>query len=237
MHVRLEETMMRLFTSAILFLLTLSVAAIAQTSETKPAPLMNQDVVSMLKAGLPADVVVAKIKTSSCHFDTSPTALEKLKADGVPGDVMLAMVKASDNGKAPSPSVSNPSAVSKPVNAGPHKARVYISDSQSWLMSGGFGAANGAAGGAVRGGSSPQTVELIKTFGQRCQDVTVTEDKTRADYVILFDRESFKGVLRRRDKIAVFRRNGDVLYSNSVRSVGNAVKDSCQAITKGSGAK
>ena len=42
---------------------------------------------------------------------------------------------------------------------------------------------------------------------------------------------------RKRDKIALFGRNGDVLYSNSVRSVGNAVKDACEAIQKDSGSK
>lgn len=89
----------------------------------------------------------------------------------------------------------------------------------------------------MRGGSSPQTVEIIKTFGERCPEVIVSNDRDKASYVVLFDRESFKGLLRKRDKIALFRRNGDVLYSNSVRSVGNAVKDACEAIQKDAVAK
>jgi hypothetical protein len=55
-------------------------------------------------------------------------------------------------------------------------------------------------------------------------------DKAKADYVILFDREGGKGYPRKRDKIAVFKKEGDVLYSESTRSVGNAVQDSCSAI-------
>jgi len=89
----------------------------------------------------------------------------------------------------------------------------------------------------MRGGSSSQTVEIIKTFGERCPQVIVSNDRDKASYVVLFDRESYKGLLRKRDKIALFRRNGDVLYSNSVRSVGNAVKDACDAIQKDSAAK
>jgi hypothetical protein len=47
----------------------------------------------MLKAGLTADVVVAKIKSSETNFDTSPGALANLKAANVPENVLLAMVK------------------------------------------------------------------------------------------------------------------------------------------------
>jgi hypothetical protein len=61
-------------------------------------PLTNHEVVSMVKAGLRADVVIAKVQTSECAFDTSPVALEKLKAAGVPEAVMLAMVKAPNTG-------------------------------------------------------------------------------------------------------------------------------------------
>jgi len=46
----------------------------------------------MLKAGLTADIVVAKIKSSPTSFDTSPTALADLKAANVPDSVILAMV-------------------------------------------------------------------------------------------------------------------------------------------------
>jgi len=55
-------------------------------------------------------------------------------------------------------------------------------------------------------------------------------EKAQADYIVLFDREGGKGYARKRDKIAVFKREGDVLYSGSTRSVGNAVQDSCSAI-------
>lgn len=77
---------------------------------------------------------------------------------------------------------------------------------------------------------APQTIELIKTFSQRCAQIVVTDDRSRADYIVRFDRESFKNLIRKRDKMAVFRRDGDVVFSESVRSVGNAVQDACRAI-------
>ncbi len=47
----------------------------------------------MIKAGLTADIIVAKIKSSETNFDTSPAALAELKAANVPDTVILAMVK------------------------------------------------------------------------------------------------------------------------------------------------
>lgn len=101
--------------------------------------------------------------------------------------------------------------------------KVYVTESNSWESS-------GSAYGAFSGGARPQTVEVIKTFGQRCPSVTVTIDKGKADYVVLFNRDGGKDYLRRRDKIAIFMKNGDVLYAGSTRSVGSAIHDSCSAI-------
>jgi hypothetical protein len=48
----------------------------------------------MVKHGLSPEIVVAKIQSSTCDFDTSPTSLKNLKDSGVPDAVVLAMVKA-----------------------------------------------------------------------------------------------------------------------------------------------
>jgi len=37
-------------------------------------------------------------------------------------------------------------------------------------------------------------------------------------------------VLSHHNKIAVFNHDGDVIFSNSTRELGNAVKDACQAM-------
>ena len=66
----------------------------APKTQTPAAPaLTNKDVLDMMKAGLTADIIVAKIRSSETNFDTSPAALADLKAANVPENVMLAMVK------------------------------------------------------------------------------------------------------------------------------------------------
>ena len=119
---------------------------------------------------------------------------------------------------------------------GADKTRVFISDSNSWSESGGFAGASSSGSGAVSGhfsgGARPQTVEVIKTFGERCPAVTITMDKTKAEFVVLFDYEGGKGIVRKDSKIAVFKNGGDVVFSGSTRSVGGAVKDACNAIEK-----
>jgi hypothetical protein len=104
-----------------------------------------------------------------------------------------------------------------PTSAQFAKPRVHVSDSNSWETSGGFTASRGSAAGSFSGGARPQTVEVIKTFGERCPGVVVTMEKAKADYIVLFDREGGKGYARKRDKIAVFKKEGDVLYSGSTR--------------------
>jgi hypothetical protein len=89
---------MRSFRPALLLPLFIFVC-IALYSQNQPTPtipnaLTNQDVVGMLKAGLTQELVIAKIKVSSCHFDTSPVTLEQLKAADVPDNVILAMIQA-----------------------------------------------------------------------------------------------------------------------------------------------
>jgi hypothetical protein len=57
--------------------------------------LTNEDIVKLVKGKLPDAVIISKIKTSRCRFDTSPEALLKLKAEGVSDAVLQAMVEAS----------------------------------------------------------------------------------------------------------------------------------------------
>lgn len=64
------------------------------TTRSSTTRLTNSGILKLVKAGLPADVVIAKIQTSACDFDTSPAALSRLKTAGVPDNVILAMVKA-----------------------------------------------------------------------------------------------------------------------------------------------
>jgi hypothetical protein len=99
-------------------------------------------------------------------------------------------------------------------------------------MAGGGGGSSSGFGGATKGGARPQTAEIIKTFGERCPDVVVNNKQDKADYVVLLDHEGGKGLTHRDNKVAVFNGDGDSILSHSTRSLGNAVKDACEAIAK-----
>jgi len=118
-------------------------------------------------------------------------------------------------------------------SASDRAARVFIIDSQSWAIngiSGGSAEGFGAKGG---GGARPQTAEIIKTFGERCNQVVINNKKEVADYVVVLDHEGGKSIVLRKNKIAVFdRRSGDLVISRSTRSLGNSVQDACEAINK-----
>src|SRR5882724_9258571 len=111
------------------------------------------------------------------------------------------------------------------------KPRVFISDSQSWEMSGNAGGANGTFAAHSAGGARPQTAEIIKTFGERCPGVITNNKPDKADYVVLLDHEGGKGLVKRDNKVAVFNKDGDSIVNHSTRSLGNAVKDACDAIS------
>jgi hypothetical protein len=120
-----------------------------------------------------------------------------------------------------------------PSNApsGPDSPRVYVTDSNSWSVHGSAGGSNGAFGASSSGGAQPQTAEIIKTFGQRGPLVVVNNRLDVGNYVVELDHEGGKGLLRHKDKIAVFvQKTGDSIFSESTLSLGGSVQDACAAI-------
>jgi hypothetical protein len=113
------------------------------------------------------------------------------------------------------------------------KARVFITDSQSWEIAGYGGGGPGGGGSATRGGACPQTAEIIKTFGERCPEVMVNNIQEKTDYIVVLDHEGGKGVLRHRNKVAVLARiSGDSVVSKSTLSLGGSVQEACDAINR-----
>ncbi len=110
------------------------------------------------------------------------------------------------------------------------KPRIYITDSHSWEVKGGAGVADASGGGSVSGGARPQTAEIIKTFSERCPGVIVTMNRERADFVVVLEHEGGKSFFKRDNKVVVANKDGDVFFTKSTRSLGNAVKESCKAI-------
>lgn len=131
--------------------------------------------------------------------------------------LLLGTVFAEDTGKM----VTTPS----------EKARVFITDSQSWETRGGGGGSSSGFGGGAAGGARPQTAEIIKTFGERCPDVTTNNIQAKANYIVVLDHEGGKSFLAHRNKVAVFTRvSGDSIVSKSTYSLGASVQVACEAI-------
>jgi len=91
-----ESAVVRIFPAILAFVFVLSMCDYVKghTAQARQA-LKIEDVIDMLDAGLSSEIVVAKIKSSPCQFDTSPAALKRLKASHVPDTVILAMVQAA----------------------------------------------------------------------------------------------------------------------------------------------
>jgi len=135
---------------------------------------------------------------------------------------------------APSAQVMAPSAQAKhEPYTDPAAPRVFITDSQSWEMGGYSGGSGGMGGSMVKGGARPQTAEIIKTFRQRCPLVAVNNIPAKADYIVELDHEGGKGMLRHKNKVAVFARiSGDSITSKSTLSLGASVQEACAAINE-----
>ena len=113
------------------------------------------------------------------------------------------------------------------------KPRVFVTESAASKLSG-----NGSVGQlkgslAFTGGTSPQNFEVIKAFSRKCRDVIVTANRDKADYVIRLDHEPINPttLFVHGNKVAVFDKNEDLIYSDSSRLLSTAVKEACSAIT------
>lgn len=121
------------------------------------------------------------------------------------------------------------------LGAAAEKPRVFITESTAPQASGEatMGGAKGAL--AFSGGTSPQNVEAMKAFARYCPAVVVTANREKADYVVQLDHEAISPTTPfvHGNKVAVFDKNEDLIYSNSTRILTTAVKGACAAVTAG----
>jgi len=66
----------------------------APGGQSSSTGLTNDDIIKLVQAKLPDSIVIAKIKSSSCDFDTTAAGLIKLKQAGISDSVLQAMVEA-----------------------------------------------------------------------------------------------------------------------------------------------
>lgn len=110
----------------ILFLL-LSGHVMAQDS------LTNKDVIDLTKAGVTEDIIIAKIKSSRCNFDTSSNSLIELKTSNVSDNVILAVLNCSKASSNTKPVTKNDNLYTIADAAGKRKVFIDSEDEQSEL--------------------------------------------------------------------------------------------------------
>jgi hypothetical protein len=82
-------------------ILTFSFLTVCLSAQIKPDTLTNETVLKLLKAGFEPSVIIIKIKHSPVKFDVSTDGLIKLNSNGVPADVINAMINPLAAEKAP----------------------------------------------------------------------------------------------------------------------------------------
>jgi hypothetical protein len=140
--------------------------------------LTNADILTMVGAKLPPALIIEKINTSSCTFDTFPSVLAELKYKGIPDDVLMAMVKSPHGGR-PTGSDSNSDSASDTRVAQPARANtggVILHDHSESPYNARFFVAPMEEGfdGLI------SAVMLEKKL-----PLTITADETLADFIIV----------------------------------------------------
>jgi hypothetical protein len=95
-------------------------AAVGRGQAAQPKPLVNADIVKMVKAGLAENTIVLAIQNKPSSFDTNPEELIRLKEQGISQAVLNAMLNASNPAPAaPPPSEPPPAAQQTQADQGP----------------------------------------------------------------------------------------------------------------------
>ncbi len=188
---------------------------LAQNPAAQP-PVTNDEIIEMVKAGLTSELIITKIKSSRCNFDTSPFALVSLKESNVPDSVLLEMVRNPEGGepaveriqpvsqlKAEATPTERPQAPSDGLPEYGHISeirrmrRAYVVaddiDSQNLLVK----ALSSYEGLQIVG--SPDRAELFITFGQNSAATSMKlwgygagtiDRRTKAQFIVSYRSES-----------------------------------------------
>jgi hypothetical protein len=205
-------------------------------SSGQGSDITNFRVIEMSNLGLDDDIVIARIKHSTCHFQLGDADLLDLQRAGVSSKVIAAMldtVRATST--APPLVVSSASPAPEPATAptsAQEKPRVYLVDRDEWKVTGGFAANGTSAAGSIHAGVRRDYTEVLKTFAHTCSQVTFTSDLANADYAVVLDHKSWGETSwsGHMNEYVIFNRAGDLVYSGAKDGMKNAAKDSCKAV-------
>ena len=117
------------------------------------------------------------------------------------------------------------------------RPRVFIEESNSWEVESDpvFSTTDKkgrvqVSGGGSKGGAKPRTAEIMKRFSEQCPTCIVTNNKDRADFVVIMEHEGGKDLFNKDNKLAVFNKEGDLITRGSFSRPRKAVEVACKAI-------
>ncbi|HXH48545.1 MAG TPA: hypothetical protein VNM47_04155 [Terriglobia bacterium] len=113
--------------ASVFLLYLLAMAAIgspAMAQGNSAQVLHNEDVVQMVQAKFSDTLIIAKIKSSGCKFDTSTGQLIKLKSEGVSDEVLKAMAECGAPAASPAATTAPPADPNNPDS--PHAPGIYL---------------------------------------------------------------------------------------------------------------
>ena len=150
--------------------------------------LTNDDVIYMMTAKLPHDIILAKVQATSARFDLTAGALVSLNQNKVPQDVMKAMM-AAPAPAAPAP--AQPVAVSPPMTPAP-ATTAAATPTGSTSKSATAGAKLGkifieAATTTANGRAVPDSVldQIAKDMKTRTGKFTLATSESDADFLLV----------------------------------------------------
>lgn len=110
------------------YYVTVAAGFLACAAAAGAETLNNQTIVALSKAGLGADTLVAKIKSSATAFDLSTDALIALKQQNVPDSVIATMITASTQASVSTNAIGNSDSADPRA---PHASGIYLLSSWS----------------------------------------------------------------------------------------------------------
>jgi hypothetical protein len=119
------------------------------------------------------------------------------------------------------------------------KPRLYLTDRDSWKESGWVAAANGNAAGGISGRVVREHTENVRTFNKACTGVTVTENKEKADFALVWDRTNWNETAWSgyQNNMAIYNRDGDLVWSGASHKMTTGAKDACKAVLQAAAQK
>lgn len=108
-------------------------AALLVSQAALAAPIQNADIIKLLEAGMPEEVVLQAIAKGQTRFDTSADALIALKAKGASPAILKAMLNPAEAGKKQQ-SASRPSQAAAPSGYNPEEVSLIVNGEASTMQ-------------------------------------------------------------------------------------------------------